>query len=196
MGHRIMKLANGPLYRNVSDSDFRVLMFLAQIVLDNDRDDTPSATWFGGIEPIVMHRYGITPDAPEYRARYSTIQKIMSRLDKLGAIRRTRHGVGGARSQYEICPLQGTLTGTLFDPILSTPPGAKDDPPLAPPQVHSVHPPRCTVSTPPGALLAPPQVLTSKDSTKETTVGTHVRASSLLPTDLARTGTHARQATR
>ena len=151
MGHRIMKLANGPLYRDLRDSDFRVLMFLAQIVLDNDRDGVPSATWFGGIEPIVMHRYGITPDAPEYRAKYSTIQKTMTRLDKAGAIRRTRHGVGGARSQYEICPLQGTLIGTLFDPILSTPTAAKTNPPLAAHRVRSVQPPGCTVSSPTGA---------------------------------------------
>jgi hypothetical protein len=111
MGHNTMKLANGPLYRNVQGLDFRVLMYLAQVTLDHDtkRSDIPARTYFGGIAPIVEHIYDVTPDAEEYRARYSTIQKSMRRLVEIDAIRRTRKGVGQGTSEYEICPLQGML---------------------------------------------------------------------------------------
>jgi hypothetical protein len=123
----------------------------------------------------------------------------MRRLDEMGAIRRTLHGVGGARSQYEICPLQGILPNprqaTLPTPTLSTSQGAKTDPSLAPPRVRSVHPQGCAVSTSQGALIAPPGVLTSKDSTKETTKEHMYEPPVPRTRDLARTSAPAHEPT-
>lgn len=109
MGTNTMLAANGPLYKNVQGLDFRVLMYLAHKTFDNDRDGMPARTWLGGIAPIVEFLYDLTPEAPGYRAKYSAVQRSMRNLVDLGAIKRTSRGVGGTKSVYEICPLQGCL---------------------------------------------------------------------------------------
>jgi len=113
MGTTTMLTANGPLYRHVQGLDFRVLMYLAQITLDSDRDGTPARTYFGGIQAIVTDLYDLSPNDPGYDNAYRRVQRSIANLVDSGAIRRTVLATKRDRAHYEICPLQGMLSDDL-----------------------------------------------------------------------------------
>jgi len=112
MGHNTMKLANGPLYRNVQGLDFRVLMYLAQVTLDHDnaRDGIPERTYFKGIDAIVEHIYDLQPGDPGYSNAYRRIQRSIANLVAANAIRRTQPAIRNRHARYEVCPLQSRLS--------------------------------------------------------------------------------------
>jgi hypothetical protein len=174
MGHNTMKLANGPLYRNVQGLDFRVLMYLAQTVLDDDRGETPGRTYFGGIEAIVEHVYGLIPGDEGYRSKFNTIQKSIRHLIDLGALRRTKSGTGGNRGWYEICPLQSTLTSAdLHNPQVVQPVASSTTPRLS-----SAQPTGSAVHNLQDVQSTTPRLCTDKETTKDTTKDRNVRATS------------------
>jgi hypothetical protein len=105
MGHTTMKTANGPAYRDVTGTDFRVLMFLAQKTLDHDSAERDKRTWNGGHAPIVEWLYDLKPGDAGYDTKTRIIRRAIEHLEDVDAIRRNKRAAAGRHAEYEVCPI-------------------------------------------------------------------------------------------
>jgi hypothetical protein len=125
MGYQLVASAMQPEWGLVLTTTERlVLLIMCQAALDASEGGAPPRTYWGGTDLIVLQMRGDVPPrgSAEHRAAKETVRRALRKLEKVGAVQRSRIATNGMRAEYEITVHQSRL------PVDNSPSEARSGP--------------------------------------------------------------------
>ncbi len=106
MGVHLVAAACGPEWAHLSDRARVVLFHMAIAALDTDNGETPAATWWKGLDSLILDVLGLDPGELSSTAKktaFRKIQRAVQELREAGAIELLQQGHNGHPSVYRVC---------------------------------------------------------------------------------------------